>query len=199
MANFSDYIVYVDESGDANWKAAPEYPLLCLNYCMFEKTHYLEHLLPTFNALKFKYWGCDNIVLHERDFRKPDKIKDPAARSKYQALKGEKRQEFMEEMSDIMEGSEFLSFCVVIDKSKVPKNYQAYDPYNIGLSRGFRQVFDFLKNNAPEELEKQIHFVFEQRGRDVDKTLSKAYQQILLNGALFGKSDYYNFETSVLS
>ena len=49
MSDFSKYIVYVDESGDANWKAAPEFPLLCVNYCMFEKEHYLDELVPRFN------------------------------------------------------------------------------------------------------------------------------------------------------
>ncbi len=67
MTDFSKYIVYVDESGDANWNAASEFPLLCVNYCLFDKEYYVETLIPKFNRLKFAYWGSDNIVLHERD------------------------------------------------------------------------------------------------------------------------------------
>ncbi len=37
MKNFSDFIVYVDESGDANWKAADSYPLLCVNLLSFQQ------------------------------------------------------------------------------------------------------------------------------------------------------------------
>lgn len=102
MTDFSKYIVYVDESGDANWKAVESYPLLCVNFCLFEKEHYLEKIIPLFNRLKFKYWGSDNIVLHERDLRKSDKIKDSLVRSKYERLKGERRKEFMSELSCIM-------------------------------------------------------------------------------------------------
>lgn len=201
MNNFSDYIIYVDESGDANWKAAPEYPLLCLNYCLFEKEHYLNELIPMFNKLKFKYWGCDNIILHERDLRKPDKVRDPAMRSKYNSLKGEKRDAFMEEVTALMSTARFLCFCIIIDKTKVPKNYQVYDPYNIALSRGFIQIHNFMKLNHPEQLMKQLHFVFEKRGRDVDASLSKAYKQILLQGALTGQSpqhDFSNFKLELM-
>ena len=193
MDNFSDYIVYVDESGDSNWKAAPEYPLLCLNYCLFEKNYYLDKLLPRFNRLKFKYWGCDNIVLHERDLRKPDKIKDPAMKSKYEFLTGETRIEFMEEMSNLVTEAEFKCFCVIIDKERVPDEYRAYDPYNIALSRGFRQVYEFLSAEAPLQLGKELHFVFEKRGQDSDQSLSRAYQQILLQGALTGIVSNYDF------
>ena len=34
--NFSDYIVYVDESGDHGLKIAPLYPIFVLAFCVFE-------------------------------------------------------------------------------------------------------------------------------------------------------------------
>jgi len=162
MTEFSDYIVYVDESGDANWKAAPEYPLLCVNYCLFKKDYYLNTLIP-----KFK--------------------------SKYEGLKGERRKVFMEEMSALMDEAEFLCFSVIIDKPDVPKKFRVYDPYHISLSRGFRQIYDYLQANHPNELKKELHIVFEKRGRDDDMSLSKAYQQITLQGALLGTSSQHDF------
>jgi hypothetical protein len=193
MKQFSKYVVYVDESGDANWAATQASPLLCLNYCMFEKEHYLSEVIPSFNRLKFKYWGCDNIVLHERDLRKSDKIKDPATKSKYERLKGAARGAFMEELTELMGKSQFLCFAVVIDKNKVPERYKSYDPYHIGLSRGFRQIEQYLKVNAPAELDKDLHIVFEKRGRDDDKALSKAYQQVSVQGSLLSLHERYNF------
>jgi hypothetical protein len=193
MTEFSKYIVYVDESGDANWSATPEYPLLCLNYCMFEKEDYLTNLVPKFNRLKFDYWGCDNIVLHERDLRKSDKIKDPAIRSKYQRLNGQKRGQFMSDLSQIMSEAKFRCFCVIIDKPKVPSRHKSFDPYHISLSRGLRQIVNFLKAHAPEELDKELHVVFEKRGRDDDAALSKAYQQVTVQGSLLGPLETYDF------
>ncbi|MBO6853399.1 MAG: DUF3800 domain-containing protein [Marivivens sp.] len=193
MADFSKYIVYVDESGDANWKATPEFPLLCLNYCLFEKDHYLHELVPRFNRLKFKYWGCDNIVLHERDLRKPDKIKDPAVKSKYMHLNGKRRGEFMDELTELMRSAQFQCFCVVIDKLAVPDRHKSFDPYHIGLSRGFRQIESYLKVYDPIELSKDLHIVFESRGRDDDAALSKAYKQVSVQGSLLGQVPAHNF------
>ena len=193
MSEFSKYIVYVDESGDANWKASEAYPLLCVNYCLFEKDYYLDSLVPRFNRLKFKYWGNDNIVLHERDLRKFDKIKDGATRSKYERLKGERRRSFMAELSSLMKEAEFKCFCVVIDKPKVPSRYQAFDPYHISLSRGFRQIENYLKVNDPDELERDLHIVFEKRGQDDDAALSSAYQRIMLDGSLLNPTRGYQF------
>ena len=119
MHKFSDYIVYADEIGDANWKATSTYPLLCLNFCLFAKTEYLNNLLPKFNAIKLKYWGRDNIVLHESNIRKSNKISDSAIRSKYTALKGERRNRFMEELSNFLLTANFIIFATVIDKNEV--------------------------------------------------------------------------------
>lgn len=195
MTNFSKYIVYVDESGDANWKAAPEFPLLCLNYCMFEKEHYLNELIPRFNRLKFKYWGSDNIVLHERDLRKSDNIKDPAVRSKYERLKGERRRDFMGELTSLMEDAQFRCFCVVIDKPKVPERHKSFDPYHISLSRGFRQIENFLKVHDPDELSKELHLVFESRGHKDDAALSRAYKQVSVQGSLLEPVATYDFSS----
>jgi len=193
MNDFSKYVVYVDESGDANWTVSAEYPLLCLNYCLFEKEHYLADLIPRFNRLKFKYWGSDNIVLHERDLRKSDKIKDPALRSKYERLRGPRRQEFMADLTDLMRDADFKCFCVIIDKPRVPHRHKSFDPYHISLSRGFRQIENFLKVHDPGELEKDLHVVFEKRGRDDDEALSRAYQQVTVQGSLLGPLRAYDF------
>lgn len=193
MANFSKYVCYVDESGDATWDAAPEFPLLCVNFCLFRKDYYLDVLMPAFNRLKFKYWGSDNIVLHERDLRKPDKVKDPALRSKYQRLTGPLRTEFFDELTAFMEAAEFSSFAVLIDKEAVPRKYHAFDPYHIALSRGFRQIIDFLRATDPNELDHELHVVFEKRGHNDDVSLSTAYQQILLQGSLLGPMPGYDF------
>ncbi len=193
MPDFSKYIVYVDESGDANWNAKEEYPLLCVNYCLFEKDYYLEKLIPKFNRLKFEYWGSDNIVLHERDLRKTDKIKDAAVRSKYEYLSGSRRVEFMDNLSELVRAAEFRCFSVIIDKNEVPEKDKVFDPYHISLSRGFRQIQDYLRSEEPEQLNKKLHVVFEKRGNSDDAALSTAYQQITLQGSLLAPISGYEF------
>ena len=69
--SFSDYIVYVDESGDHGLENIdPEYPLFVLAFCIFKKADYISQIVPALQDIKFRYWGHDAVILHERDFRK---------------------------------------------------------------------------------------------------------------------------------
>ena len=72
---FSDYIVYVDESGDANLdKIDPNFPTFVLSFCIFKKSDYVNHVIPCMSNLKFNYFGHDMVVLHERELRKREGI-----------------------------------------------------------------------------------------------------------------------------
>lgn len=62
---FSDYIIYVDESGDYNLESInPEYPVFVLAFCIFNKITYIEKIAPIMQSFKFKHFGHDAIVLH---------------------------------------------------------------------------------------------------------------------------------------
>lgn len=68
---FSDYIVYVDESGDHSLESIdPEYPVFVLSFCIFRKDVYAETITPAVRKLKFHTFGHDMAVLHEIDIRK---------------------------------------------------------------------------------------------------------------------------------
>jgi len=97
--------------------------------------------------------------------------------------------------------AQFRCFCVVIDKPKVPEWHKSYDPYHISLSRGFRQIETYLKVHDPDELAKELHIVFEARGRDDDAALSKAYKQVSVQGSLLAPvatRDYSNFRLELM-
>ena len=68
---FSDYIVYVDESGDHSLESIDEkYPLFVLAFCIFNKKHYIEQVSPAIKKFKFNQFGHDMVLLHEFDIRK---------------------------------------------------------------------------------------------------------------------------------
>lgn len=67
----SDYIVYVDESGDHSLESInPEYPLFVLSFCIFRKAAYTNSVTPAVRNLKFETFGHDMVILHEHDIRK---------------------------------------------------------------------------------------------------------------------------------
>ena len=57
---FSQYIVYVDESGDHSLQSIDEqYPIFVLAFCVFHKRHYSEVIVPALEKFKFNYFGHD--------------------------------------------------------------------------------------------------------------------------------------------
>lgn len=70
-SKFSDYIVYVDESGDHSLESIdPEYPLFVLAFCIFNKQAYINKIMPAIGEFKFKHFGHDMVVLHEHEIIK---------------------------------------------------------------------------------------------------------------------------------
>ena len=60
---FSDYVVYVDESGDHSLASIDkDYPVFVLALCVFHKRHYAEKIVPAVEKLKFNYFGADSKV-----------------------------------------------------------------------------------------------------------------------------------------
>ena len=73
MLSFDDYIVYVDESGDHSLTSIDrQYPIFVLAFCLFDKEKYAERITTDITHLKFKYFGHDQIILHEREIRKEE-------------------------------------------------------------------------------------------------------------------------------
>ena len=58
MRKFSDYIVYVDESGDHGLNSInPQYPVFSLVFCVISKIDYANQVVPAVQEFKFRYWG----------------------------------------------------------------------------------------------------------------------------------------------
>ena len=71
---FGDYLVFVDESGDHGLaRVDAGYPIFVLAFCLFAKADYAERIGPALQRLKFRFWGHDEQVLHEREIRNPNK------------------------------------------------------------------------------------------------------------------------------
>ena len=62
---YSDYVVYVDESGDHSLQSIdPNFPVFSLAFCIFKKSDFVETVVPSVQRLKFEFWGHDAAVLH---------------------------------------------------------------------------------------------------------------------------------------
>jgi hypothetical protein len=168
---FSDYVVYVDESGDHSLVSIDAgYPVFVLALCVFHKRHYSEKIIPAIEKLKFNYFGHDSVVLHETDIRKQ---KGDFAFLSHRP----KRDEFVAWLSDIMVQSNFILIACVVDKARLSRSEgEASNPYHIALDICLQRLHDFLAEKGQEDL--QTHVIVECRGKKEDRELELEFRRI---------------------
>jgi len=172
---YSDYIVYVDESGDHGLKSIDQnYPVFVLAFCIFRKVDYIENLVPALQQFKFKHFGHDQAILHETDIRRD--------RGEFAFLKSpEIKDQFHAELSNIVAETPFTLIASVIHKTKYLKRYQSHEnPYHVALGFGLERVFYFLRDHQAHA--SLTHIVVEKRGKQEDNDLELEFRRICDGG-----------------
>ncbi|MFP4295090.1 MAG: DUF3800 domain-containing protein [Halothiobacillaceae bacterium] len=177
--SFSDYIVYVDESGDHGLRHInPEYPVFVLAFCLINKTAYLTHVVPKIQELKFRYFGHDMVVLHEAEIRKskgPFRI----------LLNAEVRHAFISDLSRIITEAPFTLVASCIDKRRFRDRHgDGLNPYHVAMQFGLERIFMELQTGGQRG--RLTHVVFEQRGLEEDQALELEFRRILDRSTLEG-------------
>jgi len=170
MKNFSDYIVYVDESGDHGLATfGREYPVFVLAFCIFQKSHYLDYVAPQIQQFKFRHFGHDAVILHESDIRKD--------RGDFNFLKSpDSKRAFMDELNRVVENAQFTVICTVINKAKLKERHShSFNPYDLALLFGMEMVHSFLQHN--NQLSHITHVVMERRGKKEEDELESSFRR----------------------
>lgn len=181
-ARFSDYIVYVDESGDHGLKTIDSnYPIFVLAFCIFKKADYSQQIVPALQAFKFTHFGHDQVILHETDIRRD--------RGDFSCLKTkELKSNFLSELTQIIEISPFTLITTVIKKEEHRKRYNdPGNPYHIALGFGLERVFNFLHIQKAEQ--NTTHIVVEKRGKLEDDELELEFRRIC-SGSNYHRHSY---------
>ena len=171
MHNYSDYIIYVDESGDHSLTSIDEaYPIFVLSFCIFNKQSYSESLVQKLKHFKFKYFGHDMVILHENEIRKD--------KGDFRSLKPkEKRDVFMGELTTIIEEEEFTVIATIIKKDELVGRYMKADnPYSLALRFCMERTYKYLASKNQED--KTTHIVVEKRGQKEDRELELEFRRI---------------------
>lgn len=177
MSEPSDYIIYVDESGDHGLKSIdPESPIFTLVFCIFRVEDYKNQIIPTTQKFKNKYWGHDNIILHERDIRKPEK-------DDYKFLTDRKKREvFMAEIGKLIEEAKFHLIATVIRKDELIKRYKRpSNPYELAMLFCMERAHKWLCEQ--NQTGKKVHIICEARGKKEDRDLELEFRRIRQNSA----------------
>ena len=169
-SRYSDYIVYVDESGDHSLESInADYPLFVLSFCIFHKDAYANTMTPAVRRLKFETFGHDMVVLHEIDIRKK--------RGVFSKLGKEARDKFLSALTDIIEATDFKLVAVVIDKHKLKARYSSPEhPYHLAMGFGLERIHRYLKSLG--QADRLTHLVCEARGAKEDAELELEFRRI---------------------
>lgn len=180
--DFSDYIVYVDESGDhGTVNINPEYPVFVLAFCVFEKNSYLDTAITAVQRLKLDFWGHDGVVLHNHEIRK--------AKGDFSILlNAETRMAFLLRLNALIEETDFTLIAAVIDKAQLVRRYaNPGDPYEIALAFCMERLQRFLTARA--QAARPTHILVECRGKAEDEKLELEFRRIRDGANQVGRMD----------
>lgn len=169
--DFSEYVIYVDESGSPELKTIdPKYPCFVLSFCIFKKSDYIAKVVPAVQDLKFKRWGHDAAILHTVD------IKRETGDFKFLQHKPIK-DAFLEELNQLLIQLPFTLVAAIIDKPKLKARYTTpHNPYDIALKFCMERSFAYLRELGQHE--KQTTIIVEERGKNEDNELELEFRRI---------------------
>lgn len=166
----SDFIVYVDESGDHSLESInPRYPLFVLAMCVLHKRTYTHEVAPALRHLKFRTFGHDMVVLHESDIRKRT--------GAFAGLTREACSGFLDALTHIIDQSEFKIVAVVIDKRWLRDRVQpGVHAYHSALDAALRLLFTALR--LEDQDNRLVHVICEARGAKEDAQLKLEFTRM---------------------
>jgi Protein of unknown function (DUF3800) len=171
-SEFSDYIVFVDESGSPTLSPLdPDYPIFVLAFCIINKWAYINLIEPAVARLKFEFFGHDLINLHAWEIRR--------AKGEFRMLQNaERRGRFMESLSRLMTDADFYTVAWIVDKRLAKGSPQhLMSSYQVSFSLALAYVSKYL--DAIGETDKLVHVIAEARGQKENKELYDHFSLIL--------------------
>lgn len=173
---YSQYVVYVDESGDHSLDSVdPQYPVFVLAFCIFHKTYYASHVVTALEGFKFKHFGHDVVVLHETDIRKE--------RGSFRFSSRPHKDAFLDELTGIIEANNFILIASVIDKARLRE--RSDNPYHLALGFCLETLYELMQEKRQEDL--PTHVVVECRGKKEDAELELEFRRVCAGENRFGK------------
>ncbi len=179
LPSFNNYLVFADEAGDHLLRPHyPEFPLFVLAFCIVERTHYADFIVPQLLRLKLKYFQDPHVIFHEREIRK--------AEDKFAFLTDRTiRETFFADLNAFMTEAQFTVIASVIHKQRLQDRYpEPRNPYRIGAQFCLERLAYFLNKRGEK---RPVTVAFEARGRNEDEDLELTCLRLMQAPALAGR------------
>lgn len=171
MPDFSDYIIYADESGDHGLDNVDAgYPVFVLACCLFRKNAYINRVVPGLHGFKFRHFGHDGVILHERDIRKDN--------GAFAILRNaDRKEEFMEELTEIVRDLPMEVVAAVVHKDQLARQSgNRPHPYHLAFRFCLERIHALLVHTKEDG--GPTHVTCEARGKAEDNLLELEFRRI---------------------
>ncbi|MDO1510966.1 MULTISPECIES: DUF3800 domain-containing protein [unclassified Neisseria] len=168
-SEFSPFIVYVDESGTANFDkpgASNDFPIFVLAFCIFYKHVYASQLVPEIQALKFEFFGHDLVIFHEKEIRKKE--------GPFKFKNREMENQFMLKLNQIMQNTKFILVATAIKKNELQHSKE--NLYHKALEPCLVNLYKLMIEKSCQN--QKTFVVVESRGNKEDKDLELEFRRI---------------------
>ena len=130
----------------------------------------MKCVVPALQDLKFRWFGHDGFVLHERELRKREKP--------FEGLTPKERHEaFMADLSGLIAAAPMTLIASVIHKEEHKARYSApANPYELAVKFCVERLVYFLKEAKQDQL--LTHIIVERRGAQEDRDLELEFHRI---------------------
>lgn len=133
-----------------------KFPLFVLAFCIINRTHYADFVVPELLRIKLKYFQEPDIIFHERDIRK--------AQAHFQFLTcSELRSAFYNDLNNFMQSAQFTVIATVIHKENHRERYSdPANPYTLATQFCLERLKMFLDDKKAYD---NLTITFEARGK----------------------------------
>lgn len=162
--------------------------MFVLAFCIFKVSEYTSYVVPAIQNFKFKFFGHDMVILHEREIRKTQGL-FKILFNKYI------RDSFFQDLNSTIEKTPFKVVACVIDKRKYRETgYIKDSPYRVAMEFGLERVFYELQANS--QTGRKTFVVFESRGKKEDLELELEFRRLMDRTTVLGMADTFEFLTA---
>lgn len=181
-----DYLVYLDETGDHSLQHIDrQYPIFALGAVICKTEDYINKINPSFDQLKYKFWGKRHVILHSTCIRK--------SRNEFNILQNPAvRAEFFQDLNKKMLDSPFQIIISAVDKYDHNLTYvDPTNPYYLTLSFILERLFFLI--GRPHRGRKSCRLIAESRDDSENRRLEKVFEYYQTNGTQFVRSAELQF------
>ncbi|WP_210367945.1 DUF3800 domain-containing protein [Bacillus sp. REN3] len=184
-----EFLVFIDETGDHSLQHIDmEYPIFGLGALFCKYDHYVRHINPIFDDLKYKYFNKRHVLLHSTDIRRRRKDFNIL-------LHPETRENFFNDLNTAIQEAPFFFVTSFVDKLKHSEQYVDPDnPYDLTLSFIMERSFFLIKKRYPNA---KCRFIAESRDHAENSKLLKTFEYLKTVGTSFVSAAELEFISSL--